>query len=450
MNTQELFSAYSITDECHETIAKTLSELDENQPMLYQRRVKKIRLAVVFALILVILSTTVAAATTEFFGLFSRRVGSYGLDIIVDDSNEKVVYDNVKFSLGYIPDGYEPAVEDGVINECRYTYGGENDSDRFFILDLVKSEEFVFEEKYVVQYKETEFDGHKTVFMARQFEKNGKIDGYLSVKYFEDMGYVVTCYCDDYSELKKITEHLSLIEDDAEPEPTVAEREHPTAKGDDYSFNSSEKYKVLNIGDSFDYSDNVFNSENPADYTITVKSIDERSGFDGLKTDCILHEWQYETYFNNNGELITPYTRTDRKNGDGVNSLDEISKTVDDRHFYILTFDVKANVDDEQGFDIHNIYVSNIIIDGENLSMKYNYGNVELIYIEPSAPYGNLNIDKGTTQTIYVGVVCDDDVLNDAYLEFRKIYIDIDDAKCTATERIEYYCVMLNSEVDYD
>lgn len=451
MNRQELYNAYTITQECHETIIRTLSKLDENTPVLYNKRVKRVRLAIVFMLILMILSTTVAAAYTEFFGLLGRRVGLYGFDVIIDDSKETVVYDNVKLSLGYIPDGYEPAVEDGVISEHKYTYGGESISDRFGVIFFIdKTEDFVLEEKYVVEYDETEFDGHKTIFLARQFEKNGEIDGYLSIKYFEDMGYVVTCYCEDYDELLKITEHLSLVEDTTPIATTFSKPEAPTAKGEDYSFKSVEKYKVLSIGDSFGYSDNVLNGENPTEYTITVKSIEERSSFDGLKVNCVLNEWQYSTYFYENGDLITPYTRSDRKSGDGVNSLDECWETVDDRHFYILTFDVKSNVADGQGFNVRDIWVSNAVIDGENLTSNSNFGNVDLIYIEPSNLYGYLDIPKGETQTVTIGVVCDDDVLNDSYLQFEKRYIDVDDTKHTAVERIEYYCVMLNSEVDYD
>ena len=62
----------------------------------------------------------------------------------------------------------------------------------------------------------------------------------------------------------------------------------------------------------------------------------------------------------------------------------------------------------------------------------------------------SVNIQKGETKTFTIGVVTDNDIVDNACLTIKKRNIDIDHDKELAIECIEYACVMLNSEVDYD
>lgn len=452
MNTQDLSKAYHITHSYHDVVEKTLSTLDENKPVNYLKRVKTIRITAVFLLVFVILSTTVVAAKTEFFGLLSERVGDYGLNITVETQTEKEKKTSdtgVTLDLGYLPDGYESLYDDEVASSVyEYAYAKDEPSFRFTFF-VQKTDEFNFEEKFITDYTETEFNGYKTIFATSQLEEDSE-ENYMSVKYFDDWGYVVTCYCGDYNELKKVTQHLNL----KKATKTVSEtykKDVPVDKTEDYGFRTSDEYILLKKGQSFDYSQNVINGENPSDFTITVKSVEERNSFGNLDADCMIYDGIYSSFFDENGELITPYTRKDMS-GDGIDSLLEWNETVDDRHFYLVTLDITANTDVRNTFDIYSVWTSKVDTSNESdIKISQKYGECSLVYRErDNSTYTTVEIEKGETLTYTFGVVADDDIVDNACLTIKKRYIDIYHEKQLAVERMLYACVMLNSEVDYD
>ena len=83
MHDKDIKNAYEATADFKKAVSDTLDSLDENTPVVFAKRRKRIRFSIVFAMIFLILSTTVVGAYTEFFGLFSERVGNYGLNITV-------------------------------------------------------------------------------------------------------------------------------------------------------------------------------------------------------------------------------------------------------------------------------------------------------------------------------------------------------------------------------
>ena len=138
--------------------------------------------------------------------------------------------------------------------------------------------------------------------------------------------------------------------------------------------------------------------------------------------------------------------------GDGVESGRGWLDTVDDRHFYIVTLDVTANTDERNDFQTSCLYVSKVDAgDESNIKLVQKHGDSSLIYMNPDNSSNiSVNIEKGKTVTFTLGVVVDDDIADNACLTIKKRYIDVDHNNELAVERIEYACLMLNSEVDYD
>ena len=187
MQGKDLKNAYNSTPKFHKTVEDTLNTLDDSAPTIFAKHRKRKKFAFAFALIFLILSTTVVGAYTEFFGLFSERVGNYGLNITVETQTEKeqkTSVTGVTLDLGYLPDGYkEPYGEEYSKDVYKYYYG-DDESDLRLTFFVTKTENFIFQEKFITNYEETAFDGYKTLFATRKFEDDTQ-ESFIPVKYFD-------------------------------------------------------------------------------------------------------------------------------------------------------------------------------------------------------------------------------------------------------------------------
>ena len=451
MQEKDIKKAYDTTADFKKAVADTLDSLDENTPVVFAKRRKRIRFSIIFALIFLILSTTVVGAYTEFFGLFSERVGNYGLNITVETQAVKEIKTSdtgVTLDLGYLPDGFIELDDDDFAKDV-YEYYSEKENDLRLTFFVTKTEDFIFEETFITDYTETEFDGYKTVFATQKIEVDAD-EYYLSVKYFDDWGYVVTCYSENYDELKKVTEHLNLKKASKSADDTN-KKIPPTDGTEDYSYRRQEDYKILKTGESLDISHIIMNGENSSDFTVTVQSVEERKDFSGLDRSCLLYDELYSQFFDDNGSLITPYTRRDMS-GDGVDSLIDWSETIDDRHFYVVTLDITSNTDERNTFQTSCINASKVnTSDDNNITIAQNHGDFALIYMEPdNSSYLSVDIQKGDTVTFTIGIIADDDIKDNACLTIENQHIDIDHENESVIHCMEYACVMLASEVDYE
>ena len=182
--------------------------------------------------------------------------------------------------------------------------------------------------------------------MTQQFEDNGEKQ-YHAAEYFDEWDTVVVGYCVNQEELAKIMEHLDLEEDSNYVEPeTKAIDDDPYAG---YAFSMEEETREYQLGETITWTSQIVNAPSPeysfseGECEITVKSVRENNGIKGLDKSTLMApddvEW-YSRYFNPDGSLKTPYTRTDREGGDGISSLGHISSQEVNRHFYLVTVEV--------------------------------------------------------------------------------------------------------------
>ena len=141
---KDIKTAYCLTPDFQNAITGTLNLLDESAPVVFAKRRKRIKISLVFVLIFLILSTSVVGASTEFFGLLSRRVGNYGLNISVESPTEietKTSSKGVTLDLRYLPDGYvEPYGDDVAKNVYEYYQSNEIVNIRTLYIPGVKYE----------------------------------------------------------------------------------------------------------------------------------------------------------------------------------------------------------------------------------------------------------------------------------------------------------------------
>ena len=353
MKAEDIKRLYEVSPKLHESILHTLQQLDDASVERYQKRKTVHRLIIVFAIIASIIAFSTVAYATNLFGLLAEPFGKYGLDMhIVKESTPDTAENpkHVRLKLGYIPEGYEQIKdENGFVEPDKYSYGGESITDRwgFTFLIYTGADSYNRTETYIVESRETIVNGHKIIYMTQQFEDNGDKQ-YLAAEYYDNWDTVVVGYCGNQDELVKIMEHLDLEED------TEYVEQETLDLGDDlyadYAFSMEDETRQYNLGETFKWFGQIVNAPSPlysikeGECEITVKSVEENDGIKGLDRNNLMvpddAEW-YARYFNSDGSLKTPYTRTDIEYGDGIDSLGHSESQEVNRHFYLVTVEVK-------------------------------------------------------------------------------------------------------------
>ncbi len=462
MNKKDIRDLYPVTPRAHERLAVTLAELSETECNRGSKRVR--RITVLAAAIVLLIALATAAYATDFFGLFAKKVGNYGLELTVkgentdlqkssaDEADTEIGAPHIRLKLGYIPDGYMPITdEDGFTEPYKFSYGGKPQSDRWgFSFLIYSADSYDRTETGIVEYNEETVDGRKIVFMTQQFDENGEFIQYLAAKYFEDWHTVVVGYCSVESELQKIMRSLELEEDTEyiEPETFADEFYDPE---DDYAFlGYDDNYSAVNVGESFGYSASVIDDgrvQEP-EFTLTVESIEERDSAEGLERGSFLYGDRYSEYFDGDGKLISTYMRDDQENGDGINELTRRWQTLTGRHFILVTVKATANQDMEY-FNGFKIWSAPLIQQNGGWAHPDTHSRAVLIYSD-GAEYSDRAWRKGESRSITYGVAVDDEALDMACLIFETDKTVIDHAAQTAKRVTEHAVVRLRGGAGLD
>lgn len=427
MKPEDLRSVYDVTDDFHNSVLCSLYRLDDKAIKDYKKRSAVIKAALICAIAALLGTITTVAAATDFFGLLSSPVGNYGLNINIEDKETPSEADkkHVKLKLGYIPEGYENTS----INPKYAHYVSKTESDNWtFTIDIKYADTYDVTEKYVVESYETEYNGHQTIIATYKYMENKDEYGYSATEYFEDWGYVVVCKCPNLDEMLKIMEQLELEEDTEHYTKPAPKKREDKERGEYIAWYNEEYFlKDIGIGESFDCE--AKNGDNVYGLTLKIKSVEERFNSDGLDREDFFNEPGIfnvqDRYFDADGNLLTPYTRIEIHGGDGINSLGEELEVVDDRHFYLVTFEVTSN-------DADIDYLTEIFYPGVSKMKEYEDGSIgwaESVYGRAETIYDSyldesyvlkepLSIKKGETKTLTYGIVVDGDALDVTYLAF--------------------------------
>lgn len=366
MKAEDIKKLYVPTTEIHESVAQALQKLDGTLPERYRKRKNVKRFAVVFVIVALLVAFSTVAYATHLFGLMTEPVGKYGIDIRISEDETTASTTSKRYAkpnTTYLPKGCCQLVgnddnNNPILNTEGVTTYNPNgnylytDGNEIWVnFHVYQAETFNEEARYIIDSFEKEYDGHKTVFLTRQFEDNGKQEHY-AVKYFEDWGIVVDCYYDNLTELMKIMEGLELQEPEEEAKEhlvpqTIDVSDDPYAG---YAFSTRDEIREYRLGETFIWTKQIVNAPSPAycfkegECEITVKSVKENDGIMGLDRNNLYfsddEEW-FARWFNNDGSLKTPYNRTDTNYGDGVNTLGHSESKEVNRHFYLVTVEAK-------------------------------------------------------------------------------------------------------------
>ena len=461
MKTEDLQNAYpNPPEDFHNAVLSSLYKLDTKAPARYKKR-RVMRVAVVCAIVAALGSFTAVAAATNFFGLFSEPVGKFGLHVGVTEEATASTSDSlkaVKMKFGYMTKGFEELPH--MSSDVKKFQNANAENGECFSFSVVPAKDFDYTETYIIDSEETVVNGHKLIITTRQMTEGGEVD-YGATMYFEDWGYVVGggAYGGaDKDELLKIMQNLSLEEDkDYVPETTSADmvRSDLDLKRGEYDWTVNTDFTMHKLGEAFKWGHEAHSDA----FTVKVTSIKEQTGTNDISEDY----WNWTTdyslihsdFFDENGKLLTPYTRHDINESDGVNTQRKEWDTEDDRHFYIVTVEITQNSDEE--YDIFGDFSPAVLIRDQDGSYHHNgeedkngvtqriiYGNIDTVLSTPGDEVNVLHMSKGETRTLTYGIVVDDDALDNAYLRFNSSDNGVVDDK-TETITLNYFndCVKI-------
>ncbi|MGN0459472.1 MAG: hypothetical protein ACI4HL_01010 [Ruminococcus sp.] len=451
MKKEDLKSIYGkSSQDFHNCVLKTLDSLDEKGKKSYKSKKNVRRITLIACAIALAMTMATVTVATGVFGLFGRQVGNYGANVKVENeettTSAKPKY--VKVILDNVPRGYQLMHEQ--IDFYYYCYQGDYDSGIWsFAVNVDDADEYEETKEYVVETTEEEYNGHKAIIYKIHPDENSDDYCYSAVVYFEDFGRVVTVNTTmtegsspSYEDITNIVKGLNL-----EDYPDYVE---PKYEEDEYIDSTAEDTIVpTNFGE--DLSLTSVTKDDGANFLVKVKSVEERTDAKGLEYNDFFHEVNanlYDQYFDADKNLITPYTRTDVYQGDGINTRDKSKKVKDDRHFYLVNVDITClnkDIDDLTGEMLSTGVIK--YIDGET-TFSATGGEIRQIYTKGFEE--KISLKKGKVKTITYGIIVDDDALDDTYLTVGVDYVTRDEVEKMILHDPTMYLISLREALNSD
>lgn len=424
LDTEKLKAAYPTPPESfHNAVTGALGSLEEKKPLKFTGRKTAVRIAAACAAVAVIGTFTVAAAATNFFGLTAEKKGTYGLTVTVDGSTTEYEYQRMNLKFGYLPEKY--ANGNSYHSWFEYKNGEE-----YFIAYIEHTDNFDL--LNVIDTQETEYDGHKTIFITfKEAENTDKLE-YASLKYFDQYNRLVHCSGSDLEELKKITQSIDL-EPAPDDQPAPDERED----GNDYYYDGAivdynrgdygfrdeflaNRVKEAKPGESITLITADYDEE-PVNVIAKVTSVKEQDNIDGLEKKWFYDlglETTFDMFFDPDGTLIKEQTYRSYEGYD-EDHLGTATDITDKRHFFVAEIEITAEDDID---DLHRVFSTDVFMyKNRNYYGYMTLDNERAITIYSTKNDEKLSLKKGETVTINIGFITENDVADMTWLSISAV-----------------------------
>ena len=399
-----------------ETFHSVVFDTLENVGIETRRKKSPVKIAVLVAAVVMLLSVTGFAANTVYDYFVKKENYKVTLDLNEETTDNVKSPEYVKLNFGYMPDYLDTS-------DAPYKFGVKTESDdiapsgltfRLFRNDVAKDLEIF----YVGSVTECMFGENQGAVMKIDtgIESDGDSYDKEFLINFKDFGYVLHCYVSERisdDEMMKIAENISLVESDKENAFIVDTYIPTTDNGgiiepsSDIVFSYATDTVVRELGEAFDIT--AHNGDvDGNDYTIAIKNIDIRDNVKGLDLSNFSSAAKIYERIDENGNL-TSYERKIYDYGDGVNSISSIKETETvGRKIILIDIEVTNNEDSANEFYIDTSVCS---ISGTHEANMYN--NFEASYISgqdgKSGGYYHIPFEAGESKTVTYGFVIDDD-----------------------------------------
>ncbi len=352
----------------HHSVMNALCHLDEKAEVKHRSNKKVLKVVLVCALISAIGVATVASAS-GLYGLFSKPVGKYGVDIATEESasaeNMSTINYQAKIVPGYLPEGFQGWSGGGT---AEYHLNGNIFSDCWYIeARAYEAKDYHETTKYVVNSEEMVFNGHKAVIMEQKFSENNDHIRYLVREFFEEEGIVVCCrfigekegqyFAPDRDEILRVMEHLDIEIMDHVPDYGSNDYvETAVSQYDTHDLIRDGRFEKAEIGKEYTAAVSDIGKEE-SKLTVKTVSITKKDSADGWTRKDFFSAGEgrdvYDKFFDENGKLKSEYTVIEPESaGDGIRSLGTTKEKTYHRKFYQAKVKVTAESDIEDVFAV--------------------------------------------------------------------------------------------------
>ena len=425
MKTEELKQLYAApTEGFHERVVQTLDRL-ETISAAPKHHVTARKVAIICAVAAALGVLSVTAVATNFFGLTTTQTGMYSYSVkMQNESSQLESLSRFKMVLPYIPE----ACKSGYCSDIEFYYS--NQEEDYLHVYVMEDEELDSKIMNVVETSETEMDGHQVVIFTCKVAQNIDRLYYTVFKYFKEEGCALVFSASDYDELMKTVEQAVVKLKEVSEEPEEEEygenihalkdyREMGAGGGfmDEYT---SGRVKNVEIGEAMELQVADYGKAT-AKVTAVITSLRKQDTAEGLLWEDFTRFSDidlYSRYFNSDGTLKKEFstTRVDGADGDHLGVATELTYT---RHFYVAEIEVTADS------DINNLYGAfGIGVEVYDKATKTYYKNGMTpdgehcwVICRTNGNYNQtMNLKKGETATIRIGLIAENEMEDFAYL----------------------------------
>lgn len=387
---------------------------------------------VVAAVAVISLIPASAYAADKWIRMQNQNTGNYSNSLLLTKENQEKTFTPVKLTAEYLPEGSTEAVSSGPYEYEVPSDNGSGAHSTSFVLYQMDTEEYQFDENYVISREAFDADGREAVLLT--YDSRTAYDKRAYV-IFDDLQYVAEVSMGSgitTDEAKKIASGIRLTPTEQEEATSAVslaemkkEMEEMAEQGD---LDGTDTMTMLAQGETW--------TDETSGYQLSVKKVEVFDGIQSLDAECFADNGAYipEGALDADGNL-TAYERPVIQEGDGVNSINRQTGTTHvNRKLVYVTLEITNPADNEQNADDNEACVTyQLCIPEKNENGKYvnkiwelQYDDVynEPVYFDASNCSSNTDhhyffttVGRGESVICHLGYVVDEDMLGQIYMD---------------------------------
>lgn len=387
---------------------------------------------VVAAVAVISLIPASAYAADKWIRMQNQNTGNYSNSLLLTKENQEKTFTPVKLTAEYLPEGSTEAVSSGPYEYEVPSDNGSGAHSTSFVLYQMDTEEYQFDENYVISREAFDADGREAVLLT--YDSRTAYDKRAYV-IFDDLQYVAEVSMGSgimTDEAKKIASGIRLTpteQEEATSAVSLAEmKKEMEEMAEQGNLDGTDTMTMLAQGETW--------TDETSGYQLSVKKVEVFDGIQSLEAK----------YFTDNGEHIpegavdkdgnmTAYERPVIQTGDGITSINEQTGTTHvNRKLVYVTLEITNPADAaREGKDDEACVNFQLCIPEKNADGKYEnkffepqYDSIynEPVYFDASNCSSNTDhhyffttVGRGESVICHLGYVVDEDMLGQIYMD---------------------------------
>ena len=371
-------------------------------------------------------------AADKWIRMQNQNTGNYSNSLLLTKENQEKTFTPVKLTAEYLPEGSTEAVSSGPYKYEVPSDNGSGAHSTFFVLYQMDTEEYQFDENYVISREAFDADGREAVLLT--YDSRTAYDKRAYV-IFDDLQYVAEVSMGSgimTDEAKKIASGIRLTpteQEEATSAVSLAEmKKEMEEMAEQGNLDGTDTMTMLAQGETW--------TDETSGYQLSVKKVEVFDGIQSLDAECFADNGAHipEGAVDKDGNM-TAYERPVIQTGDGITSINEQTGTTHvNRKLVYVTLEITNPADAaREGKDDEACVNFQLCIPEKNADGKYEnkffepqYDSIynEPVYFDASNCSSNTDhhyffttVGRGESVICHLGYVVDEDMLGQIYMD---------------------------------